>query len=144
MNPKHAEPSPPHAALQLAKDRRRLFRRWAPVPAQDRFDVAAEWERRARRNVDRAETLARIGRAFLTGTSPRFARGRWLRDLAYLEDVAAEAVRLLPTDAAWKYQTMVENWRFTRPQSIFGKYLARYRALRNRLQQDARGGDLSK
>ena len=84
--------------------------------------------------ADRAASLARIGRASLTGESPRTRRGRWRRDLAYLEMVETEATATLSGLRAEKYAQMVADWQAVEPLGFFG----RYRALRNRQREASR------
>ncbi len=118
---------PPYAALELYEDQVRLGIRQpcARPPVSDLFESAAAWERWAiKAPRDKAAALARIGRAFLTGESPRTRHGRWRRDLAYLEAVMAEALATLPLASAAKYGTMVVAWRAREPLNIWRRYEA--------------------
>ncbi len=131
---------PPFAALDLYADQvctgYRAVRQPGDV-ARDRFETAAAWERHAiTAPREQKAALARIGRAFLTGESPRTRAGRWRRDLRYLEDVAAEAAATLSGLRAEKYAQMVAEWRKREPLGIIG----RYKALRNRLKQEQERG----
>ena len=104
---------------------------------RDRFETTADWERRAADANPPTEAIkfARIARAYLTGKSPRTVRGRWRRDLDYLELVANQARLTLPEADRERYDQMVEDWRAREPIGFFGKY----KALRNRRQGEERG-----
>ncbi len=136
---------PPYAALELHRDQVRAGVRTFRVPgalARDRFEVAADWERRAlaARIGGRRAAFARIARASLIGKSPRTRRGHWRRDLAYLEAIEAEARATLPAASCQRYARMVADWREREPHGI----MARYKALRNRQRQQAEsGGEVS-
>ena len=134
------EPAPPYAALDLHRDQvrcgRRTFRRPGAL-AQDKFETAADWERRAvTASIELSAKLARVARAWLTGRSPRTRRGRWRRDLVYLEMIETEAFETLPTADHQKYAQMVAEWRKREPLGMFGTY----KALRNRQRQQAEDG----
>lgn len=135
------EPTPPFAALALYRDQleagARQHLRPGQIASRDRFEVAAGWEQRALAATgDRATHLARIGRAYLVGSSPRTRRGRWRRDLAYLEAVAEEATLTLSGLRAEKYDQMVADWQSRRPRGM----LAQYKALRNQRQKGEERG----
>ena len=130
------EPAPPLAALDLFEDQVKSGHRKPHRPRQDlphnRFETAATWERTAlNAPIERLASCARIARASLTGKSPRTRRGRWRRDLAYLEDVEAEALATLPVKDHKKYRQMVAEWRDREPPGFFGRFLR----LRNRLRR---------
>lgn len=129
------EPAPPYAALELHRDQVRAGLRTFRPPgalARDKFETAADWERRAvKAPIEVAQAFARPGRAWLTGESPRTRRGRWRRDLLYLEMVEAEAQSTLPSADHQKYEQMVADWRKRKPIGMF----ARYKALRNQRQR---------
>lgn len=122
------EPAPPLAALDLFQDQVRAGRRKPRRlgdRAGDRFEAAANWERNVvTAPITELAALARIARASLTGKSPRTRRGRWRRDLAYLEDVEAEARATLPVEDHKKYRQMVAEWRDREPVGALGRYLA--------------------
>ena len=133
-------PPPPYAAIELHRDQvaagLKTFRKPGTI-VTDQFEIAAEWERRAvAAPVVDTERFARIGRAWLTSKSPRTRRGRWRRDLAYLEMIEAEATATLSALRAEKYALMVADWRKREPRGMF----ARYVALRNQKRQQAEDG----
>lgn len=122
------EPAPSLAALDLLQDQVRSGYRtpWlvGHLPG-NRFEAAANWERNAiTAPLAEMAALARIARASLTGKSPRTRHGRWRRDLDYLVDVEAEAVKTLPLADHKKYRHMVAEWRDREPVGAFGRYLA--------------------
>lgn len=132
---------PPYAALQLERDQVRAGFRILPPTREfyrNQFHVAADWERRAlaARWVSDRLGFARVARAGLVGMSPRTRRGRWRRDLAYLETIEAEARATLPPADHQKYARMVTQWRERKPRGI----MARYKALRNRQRRQAESG----
>ena len=74
------EREPPYAALELHRDRVKAglatFKAQGKI-LRDRFEVTAQWEGRAiAAPSGLGRSLARVGRAFLTGKSPRTRRGR--------------------------------------------------------------------
>lgn len=132
------EPAPPLAALDLYQDQvtagHRPARQLGDM-ACDRFEAAASWERDAiTAPITQLAALARIARASLTGKSPRTRRGRWRRDLEYLELVLDEAIKTLPQADLPKYGEMVAAWRAVEPRGFFGRYLV----LRNRKRAEGR------
>ncbi len=136
---------PPCAALCLYEDQVRTGRR-NPYRtgdlARNRFETAAQWERYGMGGpIIQAAELARIARASLTGKSPRMRHGRWRRDLEYLEDVEAEAIKTLPVEDHKKYRQMVAEWRDREPLGVLGRYLATLsRKRRQAREPETQGG----
>ncbi len=137
------EPAPPYAALELHRDQVRVGHRTPRRPgalSRDRFETAADWERRAIEApvVGLGRAAAKIGRASLTGKSPRTRHGRWRRDLEYLELILAEAIKTLPQADLAKYGDMVAAWRSIEPVGTLGRYLALLTRKRGESHEPAR------
>ena len=105
----------PLAALALYDEQVALGLRKSKKIEDDPIGVAAGWERLMSQWVveppsPKLQPGPRVGRAYLTGTSPTTAYFRRRRDRRYLEIVANEATRTLGPEFGAAYAALADEW----------------------------------